>query len=138
MSHTPRALIVDDAVAIRHLLRLALTTVHDIQIDEASDGSEAMRLLATNTYDVVLLDLHMPVIDGWKVLSFLEGRGTPMPKVIVISTQGDAETQEKARAHGAFAVLAKPLSMHELRRVVRDALGLEDALHVEEDEEKTH
>jgi CheY-like chemotaxis protein len=118
-----RVLVVDDAASVRHLLRVALTGVGHPEIDEASDGAEALRLLASKAYDLCLLDLNMPVLDGWKVLAWIGARSTPPPKVIVISTMADPDTVKRAFDLGANGVLSKPLQLGMVRREVRATLG---------------
>jgi CheY-like chemotaxis protein len=133
---TLRALVVDDSAAIRHLVRVTLEGMHLLEIDEAADGSEAVRLLAAAPYDVVMLDLNMPIVDGWKVLGWLQGRPAPLPKVIVISTSSDEDTVHRATLLGAITVLAKPLQLHGVRQAVRSALGMSEP--PPEDESKKH
>ncbi len=122
---TARALVVDDAAAMRQLVRVALSGLHELEVEEADDGAAAIRLLASGHYDVLLLDLNMPVMDGWKVLSWLEGRAAPGPRIFVISTESDGDTVQRAIALGAAGVLAKPLDLQQVRHEVRTALGLE-------------
>ena len=65
-------LIVDDDPTIRGMFARALKALGDI--DQAANGGEALRLLGTKKYDIVLLDLHMPIIDGFVLLHTLANK----------------------------------------------------------------
>ena len=123
-----RILIVDDVAAVRQFLQLALGEFRRAEIDEAGDGAQAIQLLKQHKYDLVLLDLHLPVFDGFKVLSLLrqgEGDG-PRTPVIVVSTLQEDSAVERVRALGVEHVLPKPLRAHLLQQAIRSVLGLDD------------
>ena len=81
------ALVVDDDSAIRRLLATALSR-EGIALDQAADGLVAMEFLHTKTYDVVLLDMMMPKMNGVEVLAQMERDHLDTP-VIVISAASD-------------------------------------------------
>jgi CheY-like chemotaxis protein len=121
---TPRILIVDDVPAVRMFLRAVLSSLR-VQIDEAGDGLRALQLLSQTHYDLALLDLNLPLLDGMKVLSTFRAESpqhrTP---VIVISTVSDAQTLARASALGAAQVMAKPIDASRLLDAAREVLGL--------------
>jgi len=86
--------------------------------DVAEDGGKAMEALTARAYDLVLLDLHMPVADGFEVARFLRGPGRPPGNegVPILALTADAfeETRHKAKAAGMDDFLAKPYSFEDL------------------------
>jgi CheY-like chemotaxis protein len=107
----PSILIVDDDVTNRAMYARLLRALGDIQL--ASDGAEALRLLSAHKYDVILLDLHMPVIDGLTVLSVLDGKSglnheTP---IYVITADTTDQARVQAFKRGAVCYLTKPVPM---------------------------
>ena len=113
-----RVLIVDDDAGLRTLLRMTLESAA-LEVDEAPDARVAEDRIAVLSPDVIVLDIHMPGLDG---LSFCRGlKRTPetAPTRIVLLTADDApETAEAAWASGADAFLRKPFSPLELLDVV--------------------
>lgn len=121
-----RVLIVDDSPMMRELLKYATNLLADVEVEQADDGVAALRAVkaAEAPYDLVLVDLNMPVMDGMKLLQFFSQdpalAGTP---VVVITTESSEETEAQARSLGARHFLRKPLGPNDLVRVVRDVLG---------------
>jgi len=93
-----RVLVVDDDAAIRRML--ARTLAEDFEIDEAADGQDALALVDRESFDVILLDLDMPRLDGRSFYEALRVRGVQTP-VIVISAVGAASA---GRELGVYAV----------------------------------
>ncbi len=84
-SPTRRALVADDDPSARYILGSVLRR-NQIDYDEAANGADAVKLLKSNTYAFVFIDLLMPRIDGWGVLDFLRShRPNPMPRTIIIT-----------------------------------------------------
>jgi len=79
----PRILIADDDAAIRSLMR-AVAARRGFIIDEAGDGSQCLGLLRRNTYDLLLLDLSMPFVNGFDVIARLRSERR-RPAVVVVS-----------------------------------------------------
>jgi DNA-binding response OmpR family regulator len=121
-------LVVDDDSAIRLVLRIELTAEgHDVL--EAADGREALERIAEWHPDLLLLDLMMPVMDGWEVLRELEGDDTAPPIVIISALATDAGGHVAATLRlGALDYIAKPFEPGHLVAFV-DAV-----LRVDEDE----
>jgi DNA-binding response OmpR family regulator len=107
-----RALVVDDEPAIRRLVCRALGT-QDIEVDEARDGDEGLRRAETVAYDVILLDLHLPELDGMVVLHRLLSR-EPGQAVVVFSCQSDPATRRRCLRAGARDFLPKPFALVDL------------------------
>ena len=111
-------LIVDDSAVSRSIVIRSLPAGWDVSIAQASNGSEALARLAERPAVVVLLDLNMPVMDGYEFLEALCARPEARPIVIVLS--GDVQPQARARvtALGARAFVKKPIK----RETVLEAL----------------
>ena len=117
-------LIVDDDPDIRLLLRLELSA-EGHQIIEAGDGQEALAALEADDVDLMLLDIMMPVLDGWGVLKALET--TPTPPIVIITalaTDDDRHVAELLEA-GALDVIAKPFDPGWLVRLATAVLLVE-------------
>jgi CheY-like chemotaxis protein len=118
----PLVLVVDDAPDIRLVLEITLQQA-GFQTCSVGDGEAALRTMSRVRPDVVLLDLMMPVLDGWGVLERL--RGWPdAPPVIVQSASLPPEGLERTRAMGAAGYITKPFSTAELLDRIGDALAL--------------
>ena len=112
-------LVVDDEKAIRDLLCRVLT-ISGFEVDAAADGYEALDRVAARRPDLILLDLMMPVLDGWSVLDRLREHPQP-PPVIVVSAYLD---RGRAVAAGAAGYLDKPFRAAELLEACRRLLGI--------------
>jgi two-component system, OmpR family, copper resistance phosphate regulon response regulator CusR len=88
----------------------------------AADADTALERLATLPVDVVVLDVMMPVRDGWTVLEALQSRVEPPPTIIVSARAGPIQL-ERASRMGAASWMAAPISAADLRQAVREALA---------------
>lgn len=100
-----RVLICDDEPAIRLLWRTAIEC-DDVQVTEAADGVECIDLAVATNPDVVILDLHMPRLDGLATLPMLR-RSCPDASVIVVSAHAAVEVFQQSRSRGATACFDK-------------------------------
>jgi two-component system, OmpR family, KDP operon response regulator KdpE len=116
---TSRILVVEDDRALRGVLVSALQS-GGYEVEFAADGSAGVQALRDKPFDVVLLDIGLPFVDGWHVLSTLEGRR--VPSVIVISARGDQADKVRALDMGADDYLAKPFGSEELLARIRAVL----------------
>ncbi len=113
-----KILVVDDEKSIRNTLREILEYEKFI-VDEASDGMEAIEKVRENRYDVILLDIKMPKMDGIEVLEQLM-KLTDAP-VVMISGHGTVETVVEAIKKGAYDYITKPLDLNRLLVTIRNA-----------------
>ncbi|HJT37629.1 MAG TPA: response regulator transcription factor [Actinomycetota bacterium] len=113
-------MIVDDTDDIRSLLRVALN-VAGFETIEASEGPAALRMLATGpTPDLVLLDVQMPVMDGWQTLSEIRrSPATATLPVIMCTVKSRAEDRLHGWELGCDGYLSKPFDIRELVEAVR-------------------
>lgn len=80
-------------------------------------GEDAIAHLKGQFYNVVVLDIRLPGMDGWEVLEHIK-RESPNTRVIVITTSEDEDTRENALRRGASEFLEKPFDLEELREVL--------------------
>lgn len=122
-----RALIVDDDPACRRLACSVLMKM-GVECEEATDGDAAMTLVRQHGYDVVLLDLGLPDLDGYEVCRKLRERPrqTHM-KVIIVSGRGDQNQLSEALTRGADDYILKPFAIRQLEAKVQHALQLKGA-----------
>ncbi len=114
-----RILVVDDERSIRNSLKEILE-YEKFQVDEAAEGHEALEKARSTHFDVILLDIKMPQMDGIEVFEKLSKfSDTP---VVMISGHGTIETAVEAIKKGAFDYIAKPLDLNRLLITIRNAL----------------
>ncbi|MCL5116501.1 MAG: response regulator transcription factor [Firmicutes bacterium] len=115
-----RILVVDDDAHIRELCRLYLT--HEgFQVDEAADGQEALDGVESTAYDLMVLDLMLPRMDGFDVLSTVRERDQWLP-VVMLTAMGDEEDRILGLDMGADDYMIKPFSPKELVARVKAVL----------------
>lgn len=119
-----RILVVDDEKNIRLMLTTALAN-DETTVATAVNGEEALDMLDGAAYDLVLLDLRLPGMDGLAALREMRKKDETMP-VIVLTAHGTVESAVEAMREGAVNFLQKPFAPRELREAVAGALGLED------------
>lgn len=104
----PKIIYIEDDEMLRRVYENKLT-IDGFEVDLAINGQEAIQKLKANDYDLVLLDLILPDIDGFQVLAQLRASGWPAAKkpVIVFSNLGNASDINKARKLGANDYLVK-------------------------------
>jgi DNA-binding NtrC family response regulator len=115
----PKILIIDDERSIRNTLREILE-YEKFAVDDAPDGMEALKLINSGKYDVILCDVKMPKMDGIEVLDQAL-RITDAP-VIMISGHGTIDTAVEAIKKGAYDYIAKPLDLNRLLVSIRNAM----------------
>jgi two-component system nitrogen regulation response regulator NtrX len=115
-----RILIVDDERSIRSTLRDILE-FERYKVDEAVDGLDALSKLKKNKYDVVIMDIKMPKMDGLDALERV-GIISPDTPVVMISGHGNIETAVEAVKKGAFDYIAKPPDLNRLLITIRNAM----------------
>lgn len=114
-----RVLVVDDEEPFRRLLDRELKR-KGFYVETAADAETALTLLKSNAYDVVLLDVVMPGIDG---ISFMKkiSRDSAMPSIVVLTGRATVETAVDAMKHGAYDYLSKPYKLDELVIIIHRA-----------------
>jgi two-component system, OmpR family, alkaline phosphatase synthesis response regulator PhoP len=118
----PRVLIVDDERNIRLTLQGALEAI-GLEVEAVMQGEEALQKLTEKDYDVMILDLRLPGMDGLAVLRQAADR-FPETKVIIITAYGTVEAVVDAMKLGAVDFLQKPFEPQEVREIVGRVLAL--------------
>lgn len=120
-----KILVVEDSPTMRQLISFALKRLRDTEIMEAADGVEGLKKLNSDTFQLIITDINMPVMDGLKLISLIRRdvkyRSIP---IMVITTEGGAEDRERALALGANAYITKPIQAGNVLEVVKSLLGI--------------
>ena len=115
-----RILIVDDNAEVRQELRTLLPLAGDLEVvGEAADGAEAVRLAEALRPEVILLDLQMPVLDGFAAARRIKDRW-PACRVVALTVHDDETTQQKASQAGVDVFLVKGSPLDTLVGAISD------------------
>lgn len=119
-----RVLIVDDEDTVRTALQASIETFDGFEVATAEDGEEGLEMIADSRYDILLVDLMMPVIDGFEVLRQVRNMEDAVrpDRVILVSGMADPTLQGNVRALGGDGILSKPFRLDDLRRLLVDEL----------------
>jgi DNA-binding NarL/FixJ family response regulator len=118
-----RVVIADDQASVREGLVLLLSTLPDIDVvASAADGEQALALVAEHLPDAILLDLHMPVLDGIGATRRLTAEHRDVA-VVVLTTYADDETVLEALRAGARSYLTKDADRTDIARALHAAAG---------------
>ena len=117
-----RILSVDDSPSMRDLVKLTLTQA-GFEVEQASDGAEALSLARTSHFDLVLADLNMPKMDGIELIRALRAetnyRVTP---ILMLTTESDLAKRREGKAAGATGWIVKPFFPDQLVASLNRAL----------------
>jgi DNA-binding NtrC family response regulator len=120
MNANATILVVDDEEVVRRSHTRVLRSEH-CQVEAVGDGEQALQAMAAQPYDVVLLDLRMPGLDGLSVLRTMKRRW-PESEVIVITGYPSVDSAKEAIRLGACDYLAKPLEPGEVIEAANSAM----------------
>lgn len=115
-------LIVEDSATTRALIKAVIEEMGDIKIVEAASGFEALKLLPTQNFNLVITDINMPDINGLELISFIKNNPqyNHIP-LIIISTERSEEDKKRGLNLGAMAYVTKPFKAQELQEVIQQA-----------------
>ena len=113
-----KILIVEDEEAISDLIKMSLTKA-GYHCEQAMDGLEAADCIENNNYDLILLDIMLPKINGYELLEYIKTKDTP---VIFITAMGELNDRVKGLRAGADDYITKPFEMIELLARVETVL----------------
>lgn len=123
MPENPIVLVVDDVPNVFQLIRAVLSD-YEIDIRTAVDGRTGLKMAREMSPDLILLDLALPLVDGWTVLAELKSdEATRELPVVIVTAHGDSSAASRAREMGADGFISKPFRPAELRRVIDEHLG---------------
>lgn len=110
----PLVLLVDDDERVRELVRINLE-FEGYTVREAADANEGLAAIDEAKPDLVLLDVMMPQVDGWEMLTRMQERyGVGAIPVVMFSSQVDEQAEEQATSRGAQAFVGKPFDLQQL------------------------
>ena len=123
-------LVVDDSATVRAVmektLRIAAVPVNEFH--QASNGKEALAILADHWIDFVFADINMPVMNGVEMVEEMSRDGLLQTiPVIIVSTEGSNTRIEQLMGKGVSAYIRKPFTPEIIRNVVNEILGVQDA-----------
>jgi CheY-like chemotaxis protein len=113
-----KVLIIDDEVLIRKTTSILLKKM-DFDVISAAGGEEGISMASNDFPDIILLDITMPIMDGWSVLERLKADEKLCSIPVIVFTAGDFTVSDKlAIEKGASAVCRKPFQPYELLNVI--------------------
>lgn len=115
-----KLLIVEDEAKTANFLKKGLSEAGYL-VSVATDGAEGMRLIESGAFDLIVLDLMLPEVDGWQILSWLRGAGLQTP-VLILTARDDVQDRVRGLELGADDYLVKPFAFSELLARVRTIL----------------
>ncbi len=121
MPEKSRILVVDDEEALRTVLSTELTS-EGYEVSTAADGGEAIDLVKDNNYDLVLLDIKMPNVDGFEVLKYVK-ENKPDMKVIMLTGFADLKNAIESKRLGAEDFVSKPYDLVDLLTTIERVLS---------------
>jgi len=130
----PRILLVDDEQPIQTLLSFPLQR-DGYEVVQASDGREALARFGEQQFDLVVLDLMLPRMDGLEVCKRLRAKGSTVP-IIMLTAKSEEIDKVLGLELGADDYITKPFSMREFRSRVKAALRRAGMAHPETDDEQ--
>ena len=116
-----KILVLDDEKNIRLTVKRCLESP-EVLIEDAINGEEALIKLSESVFDLLLLDLKLPGMDGMEILRQVR-KLYPDMKVIIISAHGSIQTAVEAMKEGAVDFLEKPFAPNDIRQLVFKALA---------------
>lgn len=120
-----KILLVED-IYFNQVLIESMLVEWGYEVQLASDGAEALELIKSNDFSLIILDLMMPVMDGFMFLEEKNKLGIHAP-VVVLSARNDMESIERALKLGALDFITKPFNSSDLENKVRAFLARESA-----------
>ncbi len=116
-------LIVEDSATTRALIRAVIEEMNDYETMEASSGFEALKVLPSREFDLIITDINMPDINGLELINFIRQNDSykHLP-IIIVSTEKSEEDKKRGMALGASAYITKPFKSFELQDIIRKTI----------------
>jgi len=118
-------LIVEDSETTRSLIKAVIEEMNDFNIIEAASGFEALKILPTERFSLIITDINMPDINGLELIRFV--KTNPLYKdipLIIVTTERGEEDRKKGMSLGASAYITKPFKAEELKEAIKNVLDL--------------
>jgi two-component system chemotaxis response regulator CheY len=118
-------LVVEDSPTMRQLIVFALKRLKDVAVTEASDGVDGLKKLSNQKFNLMIVDINMPIMDGLKLVSLVKQdvKYKDIP-IIIVTTEGAEEDRKRGLTLGANAYLTKPVQTNQLITTVKDLLKI--------------
>lgn len=123
MSRSVRILIADDEMSLRLVLQTAINKI-GYEVDTVKNGKEALHMAKENYYDVAILDIRMPEMDGLQAFYEIHKINPNLP-IILMTAFGSSETAVDAMKHGAYDYILKPFNLDEVKIIVNRAIRMQ-------------
>ena len=114
-------LVAEDSVAMRQVLSMGLKHLDGVRVLEADNGARALQVLNREPVDLLITDLRMPVLDGFKLIAAV--RSDPRfrnLRIAVITTEGSDRDRDQAIGLGADSYLTKPIQLRQVEELVHE------------------
>jgi two-component system chemotaxis response regulator CheY len=125
MAENKRVLVVEDSPAMRQLIRFALNKVEGLEVLEANDGVDGLSKLTGKKFDLLVVDINMPIMDGLKLIDMVrknvEHKEVP---ILIITTESAEEDRQRAMALGVDEYLTKPVQSQQIVESAKKLLGM--------------
>ena len=125
MADNKRVLVVEDSPAMRQLIRFALNKVEGLEVLEANDGVDGLSKLTGKKFDLLVVDINMPIMDGLKLIDMVrkneEHKNVP---ILIITTESAEEDRQRAMALGVNEYLTKPVQSGQIVDSAKKLLGM--------------
>ncbi|HEX2295637.1 MAG TPA: response regulator [Actinomycetota bacterium] len=121
-----KVLVADDEPALRKLLKTNME-LEGYETLEASNGAEVLECVERDNPDIILLDIMMPVMDGWEVMTALAANPEYEQKVILVSAKASDDAQLQGWELGADEYITKPFDLEALLERVREVAARSEA-----------
>lgn len=118
---TKRILLIEDTAILRRLIEVAVTPL-GVELIPRSDGKSGLDAVFVEEPDLVMLDIGVPVLDGWAVLEAIRDVG-PTPPVLVVTARGGTKDELRARELGANGFISKPFRPDDLLAAAEQLLA---------------
>ena len=114
-----KILIADDSTMMRMILRDLLAKLQVSAVEEATNGQEVLKILAERNFDLLLIDLHMPVLDGLDCIREIRRRSEwANLSIVVISSDAEPASNAQALEAGAAGFIKKPFRLESLKEAL--------------------
>lgn len=122
---TKSILIVEDSTTTRALIRAVIEEMGDFNTVEAGSGFDALKLLPTQEFDLVITDINMPDINGLELINFVKNnpRYSHIP-LIIVTTERSEEDRKRGIALGAAAYVTKPFKAPDIQDIIKKVLNI--------------
>ena len=120
------ALVVEDSIAMRQIISDAVSSIEGVEVTQAGNGVEALKLLSVKRFDIMISDINMPLMDGLKLVGMVrKGKIQTEIPIIILTTESGQEDRRRAVSLGANAYFTKPLHAPQVIAKVKTLLDLD-------------